>query len=105
MENVFYGENATDYTIPMTNATTEYSQRLPEGVKAIEIQCRDGTDIQFSFSKGLVAGTNGASSPVEPYRTLKSGTVYFKEMLYLNATTLYVACGSSGKTVEVRCWL
>ena len=73
------------------------AEKIP-GVKAIEIQCRDGTDVRFSFASGKV----GTASPVEPYRTLKSGTVYAKELLYLNATTLYVACGSGSERGAAR---
>ncbi len=96
--NVDYGENATDYTITMTSSNTEYSLLLPEGVKAIEIQCRDATDVRMAFATGKVAGST------DPFRTLKSGSVYKQDKLYLNATTLYVACGSGGKIVEVRVW-
>lgn len=99
MPNVDYGENAQDLTIAMASADTEYPQLLPEGVKAIEIQAREAVDIRFSFATGKVAGST------EPFRTLKSGTVYLKDLLYLNATTLYVACASTGKNVEVRVWL
>jgi hypothetical protein len=96
--NVDYGENAVDYIIAVANTNTEYPLLLPEGTKAIEIQCRDATDVRIAFAAGKVAGST------DPYRTIKSGSVYSKDKLYLNATTLYVACGSGSKTVEVRVW-
>lgn len=98
MANVEYGENAVDYTIVMTNANAEYPLALPDGVKAIEIQSRDAVDVRMSFATGKVA------TPTESYRTIKSGALYTKELLYLNVTTLYLACASGGKTVEVRAW-
>jgi hypothetical protein len=97
MANVDYGEDAVDYIIEMTEADTEYALALPNGVKAIEIQAVEAVDIRHSFKEGVVASGS-------PYRTLKSGDVYVKELLWLNNTTLYVACGGTGKNVQVRAW-
>ncbi|MDB5344257.1 MAG: hypothetical protein JWP89_2634 [Schlesneria sp.] len=97
--NVSYAENAVDYEIPITTQDTQYALALPNGVKAIEIQCRDTTDIRCSFTAGKVA------VPASPIQTIKGGGRYVKEHLYLNAHTLYVAAGTGSKVVEVRVWL
>ena len=91
--------NAVDYQIAITTQDTEYPLALPEGVQAIEIQCRDTTDIRASFTQGKVAGS------AAPYQTIKGGNRYVKENLYLNYHTLYVAAASGSKVVEVRVWL
>ena len=97
--NVQYAENAVDYQIAITTQDTEYSLALPDQVKAIEIQCRDAADIRVSFTSGKVAGSTS------PFQTIKSGTKYVKEHLYLNQHTLYVAAAAGSKVVEVRVWL
>ena len=97
--NVQYSENASDYEIAITTQDTEYPFVIPDGAKAIEIQCRDTTDIRASFTTGKVAGSTS------PFQTIKGGTRYVKEHLYLNQQTLYVAAASGSKVVEVRVWL
>lgn len=98
--NVLYAESAVDYEIDITDANTEYSLVLPDQVKAIEIQCRDATDIKTSFVQGAVDG----ATPDGPFQTIKGGARYVKEHLYLNQHTLYVAAGTGSKVVEVRVW-
>jgi len=97
--NVQYAENAVDYQIAVSSQDTEYSLPIPAKAKAIEIQCRDSTDIRCSFTSGKVA------TSVSPFQTIKGGARYVKEHLYLNQHTLYVAAGSGSKVVEVRVWL
>jgi len=89
-----------DYVITVTDADTEYSQALPENIVALEIMCRDGTAIRHSFTTGGVA----AGAAAGDYKTLLANGTYYKDHLYLNEPTLYVACDSSTKYVEVRCW-
>lgn len=96
--NVQYAESCVDYQVAITDANTEYPLVLPDQVKAIEIQCRDSTDIRASFTTGKVA------SSVSPFQTIKGGARYVKEHLYLNKHTLYLAAGSGSKVVEVRVW-
>jgi hypothetical protein len=98
MPNVEYGESFVDYTVALTTQDTEYSLALPDGVKAVEIQAREGVDVRMACVAGKVAGST------DPYRTIKSGTVYLKELLWVNATTLYFAAGSGSRHVEVRAW-
>jgi hypothetical protein len=99
MPNVDYAEKAIDYQITVTTQDTEYPLVLPATTKAIEIQCRDTTDIRCSFTTGKVAGSTS------PFQTIKGGARYVKEHLYLNQHTLYVAAGTGSKVVEVRVWL
>ena len=99
MANVSYSESAVHVTVALTDHTLEYPVVLPDGVKGIEFQCRDGTDIQYSFGVA-----NKAKGSTDPYHTLKSGAVYSKDFLYLNATTIYFACGSDAKNVELTYW-
>lgn len=96
--NVQYSENATDYQVAITSQDTEYSLAIPDGAKAIEIQCRDSTDIRVAFEAGKVA------SSISPFQTIKGGARYVKEHLYLNQQTLYLAAPSGSKIVEVRVW-
>ena len=89
-----------EYEISVDDANTEYSQELSGNVKAIEIQCRDATNILSAFTAGAV----DTASPPGPYFTVKSGTVYRITGLNMNKPTLYVAAGSGSKVVEVRVW-
>jgi len=94
-------DEATDpneYTVTLTNADTEYSQALPAGTKALEFWARESVDIRFAFTSGKVA------TPTEPYFTLRSGGVYYKENINLTGKTLYLACGEAGKHVEILAW-
>ena len=100
MANVDYAVNAQDFEITIANANEETALALPEKVKAIEFQCRDATDIKHSFTQGAV----DTATPPGPYQTLKAGSVYKKDHLYLNKHTLYVAAGTGSKVVEVRVW-
>ena len=100
MANADHGESCVDVTVPMAAANTEYSVVLPGQVKAIEFQAREAVDIRHSFVNGKVAGST------DPFRTLKSGNVYIKELLWISGpVTLYFASASTSKNVEVRYWL
>lgn len=90
---------STIYNVAMTLANTEYSQVLPDGTKTIEIRCQDqGFVTRYSFETGKVA------TPTAPYRTLGAGEVKTLEGLYLNSTTIYVACGTASKVIEIEVW-
>jgi len=98
MPAVDTAKKAYDYTITMTDANVEYSQELPDGVIALEMRCRDGTAFRHSFTTGKVA------TPTNPYNTVLANGEYKKEGLYLRQHTLYMACGSGSKVVELRVW-
>lgn len=99
MSGIDYADHCVDYEIAIASGNTEYSLEIDQQAKAIEIQCRDSTDIRCSFTSGKVAGSTA------PFQTIKGGARYVKEHLYLNQHTLYVAAGSGSKVVEVRVWL
>lgn len=84
-------------TVTLANLNTEYSWTIPANCVGLSFQCRDATDILFAFATpGVVGGT---------YATLKSGTAYtLPDEVTLNNSqvpTLYFACGSAGKIVEI----
>jgi len=87
-----------EYTVTLTNADTEYSQALPAGTKALEFWARESVDIRFAFTSGKVA------TPTEPYFTLRSGGVYYKENINLTGKTLYLASSTAGSHVEIIAW-
>jgi hypothetical protein len=88
----------TVYNIVMTTANTEYSQALPANTKRFTFQCQTAFDVRFAFVAGKVA------TPTAPYMTLKSGAAYYEDTVDLTSKTLYVACGTAGKVLELTCW-
>lgn len=101
MSSVQYAESAQDFEIEMTSANTEYALELPSPAKGIEMQCRDGTAFRHSFTEGAV----DTATPPGPYQTVHANVTYRKDNLFLNGHTLYVACGTAAKVVDVRVWL
>ena len=87
-----------EYNMTMTNADTEYSQALPSGTKKFQIRVRDGTAARYAFTTGKVAGQTS------PYFTLGAGEVYYEDNLNLTTKTIYFACGSAGKIIELLAW-
>ena len=79
--------------------TTEYAYGLPTGCKALQFQCRTANDVLYAFQSGKVP-----SGGTDPYGTLKSGAVWYKESLALAAATLHVAAAASALRVEVEAW-
>jgi len=95
---------ALEQTTPALSAVTiavpdtEYTQGLPANCRAVQFQCRTANDVRYAWATGKVA------TPVDPYFTLKSGAVYFKEGLKLTAATLHMAAAASVLYVEVEAW-
>jgi len=88
----------SEYTVTTVVADTEYSQELPANTKKFTFQCRTANDIRFAFSTGKVA------TSVPSYNTLKAGHVYFEDNLNLTTATVYVACATTNKVVEIIAW-
>ncbi len=89
----------TLYNVPMTLADTEYSQALPANTKILEFREQStGFVTRFAFVTGKVA------TPTAPYRTLDVGEVKTLDGLNLAAATLYFACSTAGKVMEIECW-
>lgn len=89
--------NPAIYTKTMTNANAEYSQALPSGTKKFLIQCRDGTAFRLAFVTGKVA------TPIEPYVTIPANSTYSEDLVFSH-DTLFFACASAGKVVEIIAW-
>lgn len=89
----------TIYNVTMTDADTEYSQVLPANTRLLEFRCQDlGVATRFAYETGKVA------TPTAPYRVLGAGEVKTLEGLNLVSKTLYFACASAGKIMEIECW-
>lgn len=87
------------YNIEMTLADTEYSQALPANTKILEFREQStGFVTRYAFAAGKVA------APTAPYRTLDVGEVKTLDGLNLAAATLYFACSTAGKVMEIEAW-
>ena len=86
------------YNVTMTNANTEYSQALSSNTKRFSIKTRDGTAFRVAFETGKVA------TPTEPYETVPANSEYYEDALTVDSLTLYFACGTAAKIVEIVCW-
>ncbi len=86
------------YNETMTLADTQYSQALPAGTKKFIVKTRDGTAFRIAFVTGKVA------APTEPYTTIDANVAWNEDGLNLTGITMYFACGSAGKIVELQCW-
>lgn len=97
--------NPTIYNVTMTVADTEYSHQLAYSVKKFLIHTRDESEFRLAFVSGYVA------TPVEPYLTVKSGSRYYEENVFLRVQTadwdgtLYFASSSAAKVIEVVEWV
>lgn len=89
----------TLYAVTMTNANTEYSQLLTTGTKKLMFHCQDGTAFRYAWVTGKVA------TPTAPYITVPANTSVNLDGLYLTSKTLYVACASTGKIIEIEEWV
>lgn len=85
------------YNVTMTNADTEYSQALPSGCRKFTVHCRDGTEFRLAFVTGKVA------TPTAPYLTVPENACYWEDNVK-SSGTIYVACDTAGKVVEIVAW-
>jgi len=86
------------YNVTMTSADTEYSQALPSNCLGFMVQTQDGTAFRLAYVTGKVA------TPTAPYLTVAASSVYYETAIKLATGTLYFACASSGKIVEIVAW-
>ena len=87
------------YNVTMTSADTEYSQALPANTKMFEFGCREtGFDVRYAFETGKVAAS------VLPYKTLPAGVIKTVDRLNLSSVTIYIACSTAGKIMEIEAW-
>jgi asparagine N-glycosylation enzyme membrane subunit Stt3 len=88
----------TIYTKEMTAANTEYSQALTN-VKAFSMHVRtDDAAFRLAYETGKVA------APTEPYLSKASGLEHSIAGLNNANITLYFACVSAGKVMEIEAW-
>lgn len=90
----------TVYNVDMTLADTEYSQALPTGTKIFEIR-----EQSMNFTTRYAFVTGKVAVPSAPYRTLGVGEVKTVEGLSLTGKTIYFACSTAGKTMEIEAWV
>jgi len=86
------------YNVTMTTQNTEYSQALPTNCKRFTIQTTDGTTFRIAYVTGKVA------TPTAPYFTILANGKHTVEGIEASATTLYFACGTNAKVVEIEAW-
>jgi len=96
LAKLFATGTPTLYNETMTDANTEYSQALPAGTKKVFVQCRDGTAFRLAFVTGKVA------TPTEPYLTIPANASYELADVHLTGVTLYFACDSAAKVIEIE---
>lgn len=89
----------TVYNVDMTLADTEYSQALPADTKIFEIR-----EQSMNFTTRYAFVTGKVAVPSAPYRTLGVGEVKTVEGLSLTGKTIYFACSTAGKVMEIECW-
>lgn len=81
--------------VTMTDADTEFSLRLPDGISALSVQCRTVCDIKLSFIEGQ-SGTK--------FFTIKSGSVYFETIISSYTNTIYFQSPTAGNVFEIIYW-
>lgn len=90
----------TKYTVTLTNADTEYSQALPAGTKKVCAHIRGGAvAYRIAWATGKVA------TPTDPYEEIDSDGIYQESGLDLTDKTLYFACGTAGKKMQIEAWV
>lgn len=87
------------YNVTMTSADTEYSQLLPDNTKILEFRCQD-----IGFSARYAYETAKVATPTAPYGILSAGEAKTVEGLNLTTKTLYFACGTAAKVMQIEVW-
>lgn len=87
------------YNVVMTNADTEYSQALPANCKQFRLSMRENdTAYRIAYATGKVA------TPTEPYYEAAAGAVINVDKISAAAVTVYFACASTGKHIQIEAW-
>jgi hypothetical protein len=87
------------YNVVMTNADTEYSQLLPANTKKFRLSMvENDTAYRVAYVTGKVA------TPTAPYISKIIGSEIKEDGLNLASQTIYFACGSAGKTIQIEAW-
>jgi len=84
----------TIFNVTLTPADTEIDQVLPANTKAMTIQARTDADVKLSW----VDGESGTT-----FITIKSGAVYFNEILN-TVSTVHLQSPTDNTVVEIETW-
>lgn len=87
------------FNITMTTANQEYNQPLPANCKRYSIGTQDGTPIRYAFVTGKVA------TPTAPYYQTLSNQIDEENIDPSATLTLYFACATAGKIVQIVAWV
>lgn len=92
--------NPTLYTVTMTSGNTEYSQELPADTKFFTVRCRTNFAVRLAFVTGKVAAST------DPFKTIVAGSEYVSpdDISWHTAKTIYFACSTAAKVVEIEVW-
>jgi len=85
------------YNTTMTIASTEYSQALTNCKKFIILMRENDTEFRIAFVTGKVA------TPTAPYFTVPEGSSYDEDNINFTGT-IYFACASAGKNIQIIAW-
>lgn len=94
-------ETVAIYNVTMTNANQEYSQALPAGTKSFSASIQDGDssfNVRYAFVTGKVA------TPTAPYLKYNGAVEFSSDELHYDSGTLYFACSSAGKVMQIIAW-
>ena len=91
----------TIYNVTMTAADTQYSQALPTGCKEIEVSVQGGTD---SNTYRLAFVTGKVETPTAPYLQFNCDERFKVEDMDLRSQTLYFACSTTSKVLQIIAW-
>ena len=94
-----YYSVATEFSVTLTNANTEYSYTIPSGTRQVRFRCRNAdADIRYAWETGKVA------TGVEPYQVLSAGSEFVLSVWFTSDATLYFASSIAGVVVEGEAW-
>lgn len=82
--------------VAITDANTEYSYALIDGVAAVSVQCRGTCAVKLAFTSGASGST---------YVTIKSGTAYYETNISSFGNTLYFQSPSASQVLEIVYWV
>jgi len=84
--------------VTVTNANEEYEKALPDGTKMIYAQTSDASAFRVAWEKGHVGPS------LQPYLSVPTNGWYYADDIKATGKTLYFACPTAGKTIEIEVW-
>ena len=89
------GKEPAIYNKTMTNANTEYSQAIGEGVVKLSAKCRAFYPVKIAFKSG---GSGTA------YITIPAGGMWGEDNVSKIPSTLYFQCPTAAQVLEILAW-